>query len=261
LSISIKRLIASLLTIFLILFSWIISYEYHCIAIIFPIIILAIISHSFIELKMQERRCLKKCYFKKETIVARILSSRSTVVVVYLILSIMMSITIVSSAIDYTPIWWLYLVVHTLLSLILYRAISYASLSTINSSYHKLFAREWTINGMTLLILPFFIYLSLNSYTPEYLKEGFVETLDSASSTISSECIIINRILTWSRELDALLWWLVYSSATYAKASWIKAIIWIGFIIYNSIALLGINRLIVQIIYIIDIIFKRKNYD
>jgi hypothetical protein len=112
---------------------------------------------------------------------------------------------------------------------------------------------------MTLLILPFFIYLSLNSYTPEYLQEGFVETLNSASSTISSKCDIVDSILVWSRELDATLWWLVYSSATYAKATWMKAIIWIGFLVYNSIALLGINRLIVQVIYLIDILFKRKN--
>ncbi len=258
-SISIKRLIASLLTIFLILLSWVISYPYHCISLIFPTIVLAIISYSFIELKMQKRLCLKRCYFKKKTLFAQLLSSRVTVVLFYIFVSIMMSVTIVSTAIDYTHIWWLYLVVHTLLSLILYRVILHTTEDTIKPSYHKLFAREWTINGMTLLILPFFIYLSLNSYTPEYLQEGFVETLSSASSTISSKCDIVDSILVWSRELDATLWWLVYSSATYAKSTWMKAMIWIGFLIYNSIALLGINRLIVQIIYLIDILFKRKN--
>ncbi len=256
--ISIKRLIASLLTVFLILLSWIISYQYHCIALLFPLIVWLTISYSFIELKMQERNCLRKCYFKKETFIARLLSSRFMVILFYLIISTMMSITILSSAIEYSQIWWLYLVIHTLLSLILYRTILYLSATIIKPSYQKLFAREWTINGMTFLILPFFIYLALNSYAPTYLQENFIQTIQSASNTLYSSCTITQKILIWSKELDASLWWLVYSSASYAKATWLKASIWISFIIYNSIAILGINRLIVQVIYLIDILFQRK---
>ncbi len=256
--ISIKRLIASLLTVFLILLSWIISYKYHCIALLFPLIVWILISYSFIELKMQERHCLRKCYFQKESLLARLLASRFMVILFYLIVSTMMSITILSSAMEYTQIWWLYLVIHTFLSLILYRIILSLTASIVKPSYHKLFAREWTINGMTFLILPFFIYLALNGYAPEYLKESFIETIESASITLYSSCTITQKMLIWSKELDAGLWWLVYSSAEYAQARWLKAGIWISFIIYNSLAVLGINRLIVQIIYLIDILFQRK---
>jgi len=256
--ISIKRLIASLLTVFLILLSWIISYEYHCIALLFPLIVWLLISYSFVALKMQERECFRRCYFQEKTLISRLLASRFMVILFYLIISTMMSITILSSAMEYTQIWWLYLVIHTLLSLILYRTILYLSATIITPSHQKLFAREWTINGMTLLILPFFIYLALNSYAPEYLKESFIETINSASNRVYSKCEITQKLLIWNREVDAGLWWLVYSSASYAKALWLKSGIWISFIIYNSIAILGINRLIVQVIYLIDILFQRK---
>jgi len=128
----------------------------------------------------------------------------------------------------------------------------------LQPSYHALFAREWTINLMTLLIIPIFAYFTLNGYTPLYLDDGLVQTIQNASIGVSSSCEITQSLLKWMKEIDAALWWLVSNSAKSVEPLWLKVGIWLSFITYNSLALLGINRLIIHVIYFIDRLFKRK---
>jgi hypothetical protein len=169
----------------------------------------------------------------------------------------MMSVTILSTIIDYSFIWWSYLLFHTILSTLLYRLLLSASASMLQPSYHALFAREWSINLMALVILPIFVYFTLNGYTPLYLDESLEQTIQNASASVSSSCTITQSLLAWMKEIDAALWWLVKSSASSVEPLWLKAGIWLSFIIYNSLALLGINRLILHVIYFIDKLFKR----
>jgi len=56
------------------------------------------------------------------------------------------------------------------------------------------------------------------------------------------------------RKIDAILWWLILNSTSNLEQTWLKSLIWIVFIINNSLTLLGINRLILEIIHI----FKKK---
>lgn len=253
-----KLLAATILTLFLLLISWIDAYEHYCLALLFPFIILLLISYGSIELKMQERICLKKCYFREDTIMAKLLSSRILVTIFSVIVSVMMTITILSTTIDYSLVWWSYLLLHTTLSTILYRLLLVSSASMLQPSYHALFAREWTINLMTLLIIPIFVYFTLNGYTPLYLDDGLVQTIQNASIGVSSSCEITQSLLKWMKEIDAALWWLVSNSAKSVEPLWLKVGIWLSFITYNSLALLGINRLIIHVIYFIDRLFKRK---
>ena len=253
-----KLLTASILTLFLLLFSWIIAYDQYCFSLLFPLIILLLISYGSIELKMQERICLKKCYFRKDSLIAKIVASRILVTIFSVIVSIMMTVTILSTVINYSLAWWGYLLFHTVLSLLLYKLLLSKSASMLQPSYHALFAREWSINFMALLILPIFVYFTLNGYTPLYLDESLEQTIQNASASVSSRCAITQSLLTWMKEIDAALWWLVSSSAKGVEPLWLKVGIWLSFIIYNSLALLGINRLILHVIYFIDMLFKRK---
>ena len=148
-----------------------------------------------------------------------------------------------------------------LIAIILYKIILFLTSSVLKKSYYYLFAREWTVNIMALIVIPVFVYLSLNGYKPSYLDNTLKQTLINATSLVGSNCAIINDLLKWMKELDAGLWWLVDSSASNVKPIWLKAIIWFSFIIYNSLVLLGINRLIVHIIYLVDKILKGNNSD
>jgi len=250
----IKLFILSIVTLFIILLGWITLYDEYCFSLIFPIIILLIISYSHIETKVQERKCFRKCYFKDKTIISKLLSSRIFVIIISIIISIFMTISISYSLINFTFNWWLYLIFHTAISSFFYLIMLSKSLTFIKEPYNKIFAKEWSAYLMLLILIPSFVYSTLNGYAPIYLDKSLEQTIINSSINIFSNCEIINYTLKLMRKIDAILWWLILNSTSNLEQTWLKSLIWIVFIINNSLTLLGINRLILEIIHI----FKKK---
>ncbi len=253
-----KLILASILTIFLILLSWKSTYDYNCYMLIFPIMLLLIISHSFIELKMKERLCFKSCYFKENSLFARLLSSKIAVSIFYIIVSIMMSISALSGVIEYPKELWFYLLAHTLLIIFLYKYFFYIFKNSIRDSYRAILAREWAINIGAIFLIGVFIYISINGYEPKYLQNSLQETILVASNSIFSGCDIVNYILKFKIEVDSLFWWIVTQSSNGINNQLAQLGIWLGFLFINSLALLGVNRFIAQIIYLLDKLFQRR---
>jgi len=254
----IKLLLSSIFVLSILLFSWIWIYDKSCLAVIFPIIILSIISYGVIEVRMQERRCFRKCYFRENSIISRLLLSKVLVTILSFIFSILIMLTIIYSVIDFTLNWWLYLLFHTIISTILYLFILNRSISIIKEPYNRIFAKEWSGYIMLLMIIPIFIYSTLNGYLPLYLDSNLEQTMLNSLTTISSSCNGIDYFLKSLREIDAILWWLILNSTTNIEPIWLKWFIWIGFIIYNSLTLVGINRLIIETIHIMDFFHNLK---
>ncbi len=253
-----KLLFASILTIFLILFSWKSTYDYNCYMLVFPLMLLLIISHSFIELKMKERLCFKSCYFKANSLFAKLLSSKIAVSIFYVVVSIMMSISALSGVIEYPQKLWLYLLIHTILIIFLYKYFYFIFKNTIRDSYRSILAREWAINIGAIFLIGVFIYISINGYEPTYLQSSLQETILVASNSISSGCSIVNYILKLKIEIDSLFWWIVTQSSNGINNQLAQLGIWLGFLFINSLALLGINRFMAQIIYLLDKLFQRR---
>ncbi len=257
----IKLFLGTTFSIFLLFFTWKISYSSHCFSLILPIIMLIIIGYGQIELKMEERSCTKKCYFKDGTFFAKILSSRFFVTIFYILVSIAMTISTFMVAIDFPTFLWLYFVIHILLSLFLFRYLNYKFKNIFQQQYQSLFAREWTIRLMAVILMVVFIYISLNEYTPAYLTNSLQQTVNYARDSIFSNCDIINITLKYGKTIDSTFWWAVSESTAQIHNTLIKTGIWFVFLFFNSLALLGVNRLIIQIIYMLNNIFNNKRLE
>jgi hypothetical protein len=159
---------------------------------------------------------------------------------------------------DFTKEFWMYLLVHILIVTFLYKKLLKLFDGTINKRYTALFAREWTIRLSTILLLGVYVYMMLNGYEPLYLRESLHETIRTASSSIHSQCSYIDTILRLKVELDSTFWWITSNASALMKSEALKTLIWVSFISINSIALLGLNRFIVQIVYGVDKIFNSK---
>jgi len=255
----IKTYIASILFIYLILFGWIGSYQINCTATLFLLVVLLIISYSFIELKMQERLCFRDCFLKDSSIFAKMLSSKWLVTIIYIIISIIMTISAVTSSIYIDSKIWLYIfTLHTIFVIMLLRGFDYLLYGSIKDSHRGLIAREWTINISSIVLISVTIYIYYNGYEPTYLESGLEESIINASNEVSSNCILMESILKIEREIDALFWWVITNSSEHIESSLLKLGAWLLFLLFNSLAILGINRFIVQVVYMIDIIFKEK---
>lgn len=258
---SFKLFFASASALFLTFFIWKVSYFYGCYVLILPVAVLLIISHSFIESKLHERFCFRDCYFVKNSFFSNLLSSRFFVILLYLVFSIIMSVSILYAVIDFTSMFWIYLLFQLLIVVFFYRWLSVSLSGTVRDRYLKIFSKEWSIRISSLLLVVVYIYTSLQGYEPAYLRATLEETLLVASNTMYSSCEIIDTVLKIKVELDSMFWWSFSKYATTLESSSLKITVWISFIFMNSLAILGINRFMAQTIYLIDKLFSRRDFE
>lgn len=259
----IKLLVGSIITVLIILLSWDSFYAYNCISLIFPIIVLVVISSSFISMKMQERNCYKTCYFKDSSIISKMLSSKILVSIFYMISSVLMSISIMYGVLEYSLFLWLYIIFHIIISVLIFTILNKVLNKTIHERFLHIFTRELTINIAAFIFFIAYLYIAIYGYEPEYLVEGksLQETISLASNSISSECFYIDTILRFKIEVDSSFWWFMNNEAISKTQEGIKALVWMIFMLINALAIVGINRYIVQIVYLLNLIFKEKSRD
>ena len=258
---NIKPSIASILAVFVVLFGWKIIYSYHCLALVLPLILLIVIVWSLIEIKIHKRLCFKNCYFKETSILARFLTSKITVTILCLLASVVMTVSIAYSIVDYPKELWSYIALHTIIVMVIFKFLNKKLASSIHAKYLHLFSREMAINISMLLLFSAYIYIAINGYEPIYLRETLEETIKVATNSIHSQCYIVDYILRLKTELDAWFWWSVIYTSEAMDDGILKYFMWIGFIAINGLAILGINRFIVQIVYLLNIMFSIKKTD
>lgn len=258
---NIKLFFASLLSILLIFLIWKETYIYGCVILIFPLIVLLVISSSYIEIKMQDRMCFKNCYFNETSIFSKILSSRFMVTIFYFLVSLFMTISVMYAVIDYSLELWSYLIFHLFLVVILYKYLINLLSKTIHEKFLEMFSRELTISISTVFLLLMYIYIAWQGYEPSYLRESLKETIIAASNRLSSDCSVVNYILKLKIEIDSSFWWNIHRLSTSLESQSLKTILWLAFIFMNGLGILGLNRFIVQVIYLLNKLFENQGED
>jgi len=237
--------------------SWNSFYSNNCLSLIFPVIVLVVISQGYIEAKIQERICIKKCFFNENSIIATILTSKILVILIYTLLSILMTISLMYGVIEYAQILWMYLVVYIALIILLYSFLNKLFEPMLKDKYRSIFVRKWTFNLSALLLIGGSIYLEFEyGYLPVYLSNDLSTTIINASNSYESSCEYSNFILKAKIELDSFFWWIINENSDYFKNEIIKYSIWFGFLSFNSLALLGANKFIVQTVYLLEKLFN-----
>ncbi len=257
----IRLFVGSALVLFLTIFFWRETYSHHCLSLIFFLIILGVISASFISIKMQERNCFKNCYFKESSIFSKMLSSRVLVTLFYFIISILMTISIMHAVVSFSMDILIYLLLHVALVTLIFIYLNRLLSSTVKLKYLYILSREITITISSIFLFAVYLYLGLYGYEPLYLQESLTQTIKSASNIMGSDCYYIDYVLRLKSELDGWMWWMITKSSLTIQNGFVNVIIWIVFMIVNAFAIVGINRFIVQIVYMLDEIFEHMAED
>jgi len=129
---------------------------------------------------------------------------------------------------------------------------------TINKHFLELFSRELTIDISIVLLLLIYIYITWQGYEPSYLRESLKETIIVASNSLSSNCSVVNFILKLKIEIDSSFWWNIHRLSNSLENKSLKTILWLAFIFMNGLGILGVNRFIAQVIYLLDKLFKNQ---
>ena len=255
---TLKLSIGSLALISMVLLGWYNFYRVSCLVTLLAIVVWIVVSYSYIDKKMNERLCFKDCYFHQSSLISRLLLSPYLVSIFYLSISSILTLSIIYGVVNYPTILWWYLIVHTIIVVLIYKLLIKLFRYTIRDRYRDILAREWTIGISSLLLICVYLYIFLTGYMPSYLNNSLEVTIANASNSISSNCQYIDYILRINIELDSTFWWITSTSSKLTDIPLAKSAIWIGFIIINVLAIVGLNRFIVTIVYIVNKIIKKR---
>jgi hypothetical protein len=252
----IKVYILSLAIIGAIIGLWLMSYPLHCLSFVAPLIALVFISFSFIEIKIVNKNCFNRCYLKEGTLLFRLFASKILLMLFYTLLALIFTLSLFIEMIFYSTALKLYLIFHILLMLMIYLLIKRRITKLVNIP--SILAREWSIMLGLVIVMGAFIYITLHSYTPVFVQDSLEATIIHASNMVGSECRIVDDVIRLKAEFNGAFWWVIENTADRIEHKMTRWGIWLGFILMNALALLGVNRLIVTVIDLVDRVLRTK---
>lgn len=247
-----KEIALSLFFIFIVLILWQTTYYLACFSLIIPLVFVFIIAYSFIEIRLRQKECFKNCYFKEDTFIAKILTSPYLTSFIFIVLSFFYTVSFMYSSINFDIKFYILLIFFIITAFYIYKFFIKFFSNIINEKHLELFAREVTIKITAFILLVLYGIYFLYAYEPSYLKDSLELTIQEATNSIYSNCIFIDWILRVQIEINSTILFFTKASANSMQNKDINNLIWIGFIILNALAILGLNRFILQIIYLIS---------
>lgn len=247
---NIINIVGSILLIFILIGLWKVTNNYCYVSFLVPFVILVTIGSSFIDMKIQERTCFAECYLTQKSWLALLLTGKAFIVLFFLIFSIFITASILYEALKYEYTMYPYLILYIVIISLFYKMIVKMLKNTVSHKYLLLISREITILVSTVLSIVVYAYIVFHSPLPEYLRSDFLETIRNATNLVNSQCVFTDYVLRLKSELDGSLWWIVKSATDNIDGELIKFLIYGWIILLNSLILFGINRFIMQIIYL-----------
>lgn len=258
-NINFKQMIGAIIIIYFILIAWSNTYQIGCFSLIIPIFITLILASSYIEIKLKQKECFRNCYFKENTIISKILMSPYFTSIFFVLLSISYAVTLMYDILSFKMEFYFIIGIFTILIFKLYKYLLSFFSGIVNDKHLQIFAREITTNISAFILLCIYIVIYINDYEPEYLKSTLGETLNFASNSVSSKCSYIDFILKLKIEIEAYIWFYMKEFNVLDTNKNLKELAWIGFIVFNVLSILGLNRLIVQVVYLVNKIIKDED--
>ncbi len=254
-----KIYIATLISTFLTLAVFKLFYMYNCFMLLLPLVALVIIASSFIELKLKYRSCSYRCYFNEESRLFKLLSSPYLIILFLLIYSVGLTLTIFTEVIFFTNVMWIYLALHVGMMDMIYEKIKVMLASTVKPEMHKLLARELSIKVGSLVLFIVMGLLFYYSDTPSYIVATLEQSVQNATNSVGSDCLVIDYLARVKVELNTAIYWAVLNTTQHIDTHNTKVYIWLIFLMANALSAVGINRLIAQNIYLIEKIIGNQD--
>ncbi|MDX4037700.1 hypothetical protein [Aliarcobacter skirrowii] len=245
-----KELVLTILFVFIILLLWKTTYHIACFSLIIPAVFVLVISYSFIEIKLRQKECFKNCYFKEDTFLARVITSPYFTSIIFVILSLVYTFSFMYNSLNFDIKFYVLLIFFVALAFYIYNFFVKRFSNLINEKHLQIFAREVTIKITALILLILYGIYFMYGYEPSYLKDSLELTIQEATNSIHSNCAFIDWVLRFQVELDSTILFLTKATANSIENKDTNNLIWIGFIVVNALSILGLNRFIIQIIYL-----------
>ncbi|WP_120936163.1 hypothetical protein [Helicobacter pylori] len=235
---------------------WRWTYDKSCFSLVFALLILGIVTYSYVSLKMHQRKCFANCYVDKKSCLFTMLNSPIMVSCFYFIFSIFTSISIAYSVLDYNWMMWGIVVCTILVCTAVFGVFEKMLKNTIKEDYLMLMSREVSAFVGTLFFIGLSCYVIYHGNMSDYLKPALIDTIKAASDSIYSSCDYTDYFLKAKKMLEGFAWWGMLKADSMGMNKGFMVVGWVAFITYNALGGIAISRLSAQIIYCLSKYFR-----
>jgi hypothetical protein len=243
----IKFLLAWIISIFPLLV-WRENYQYDCIMLAMPILVMSIITISIVQLKYRQRLCLANCYAQSNSILFYILTGRILVIIRAMFIAVILTIILMTQIalwrLEILMLLWLDGIVIYLIYKFVYNLLS----GQVNLNMRNLIAKNWTITINSVLMLILLANIQFYTAIPAYLDESLTQTIINATNTINSECFYIQLFIQLTASYEASLWWLMVLGSQFVRYEVVLLSLWGLFLLGNGLALFAYSRYLISIL-------------
>lgn len=256
-----KVLFASVASLYLLLSLFVLLGNYECFSLVVVFVSLVIIASSYIEFGLKQKRCVYLCFFYDKSLIFRLLTSPYLLVVFLTFYSALLSISIFLEVFTFTLWIWLYLGLHTVVMTLLFYKVKALLSASVKPEMLDLIAMGLSAKIGAIIFFIVYILFFYYSETPAYIQETLLKTIHLATQDIHSSCAFVEYFAQLKVELNATMLWSLLYSTQYLENENYKILLWLGYFISSALSAIGINRLIVQIIYLLQKNLGDKNGD
>ncbi|WRC43452.1 hypothetical protein E5L25_01840 [Helicobacter pylori] len=228
---------------------WRWTYNKSCFSLVFVLLILGIVAYSYISLKIHQKRCFANCYVNKKSCWFPILRSPIIVSFFYFFYSILTSVSIAYSVLDYNWMMWGLVFLTIVVCTAVFGVFEEMLKGIIKEDYLMLMSREMSSFIGALFFVVLSCYVIYTNNIPGYLKPALIDTIKAASDSIYSSCDYTDYFLKAKKMLEGFAWWGMFKAESMGMNKEYKYAGWVVFIIYNALSGIAISRLSAQIIY------------
>ncbi|CAJ99749.1 Uncharacterised protein [Helicobacter acinonychis] len=237
---------------------WCLTYDKFCFSLLFVLLILGIVAYSYISLKMHQRKCFAKCFLNSQSWLAKLLHSPIMVTIFYFVYSILISISIAYSVLDYNLMMWGVVFINIVFCTVVFSMFEKIFKNIVNEEYLMLMSREMSAMVGTFFFVSISCYVIYHNNMPNYLQPNLWDTIKAASNSLYSSCDDIDYFLKSKKMLEGFAWWGMLKAETFGINGRLEVMGWAAFIFYNALSGIAIVRLSVQIIYVLSKYFKEQ---
>lgn len=235
---------------------WRWTYDKSCFSLVFVLLILGIVTYSYVSLKMHQMECFANCYVNKKSCLFTMLKSPIIVSCFYFIFSIFTSISIAYSVLDYNWMMWGIVFLTIVVCTAVFGVFEKMLKSIIKEDYLMLMSKEASSLVGAIFFAGLSCYVIYHGNMPTYLKPTLIDTIQEAGNSIYSSCDCMDYFLKAKKMLEGFAWWGIFKAESMGMNKGFMVAGWVVFIIYNALSGIAISRLSAQIIYCLSKYFR-----
>lgn len=236
---------------FLIILTWQKSYSAGCLTLLLPFLVLILLSLALREITIVRRTCLANCYFEQDSFFHRLLRGKMLATLMAFFMACIFTLALMTAVINWQQEVMLLLCFDAMLIALIYLGLRRLTHNSwrVRPAMANVLAKRFSVIINIPLLLVALMYLQLEAQPPAYLDpaKNLKTNLQSASSSLHSQCYWTDRAVRLLQEKEALAWWMMLKASASIKDKQLKWAAWMIFLISGTLGVWGYSRLCLEL--------------